>query len=338
MSELDEGLLTAEVTPDTETKRFAPGELLTCDTCLRANPPTRTQCLYCGAELQRTAWSAASAAKAKETEANRIYIVGRVPAGGSIAAAVVDQLASQFQFKPAELKAGISLAAPLLLTSASRGQNPELLSELQECGFETFSIPASDVQTGSAATKIRSLEFTETTLSALTTSPVEQLCAAWDDLALIVSGRLQTSRVEVDERPSRDSVKRLDRRELSQDESVIDLCVKSGTAWRIGAHDFDFSCLGEQKSLTVFDNLRLLIQLLARRSGAEVNDAYVRIRPLLAGVWPLEISSSKGRSRRPRASHKDVSTVTATDNVTQFNNYSRLAWSVKLRELQSQKP
>jgi hypothetical protein len=260
-----------------------------------------------------------------------------VRGGQSIANAVVDELAETFQCKPAELQAGINTAAPLPLISASPEQATELVSELQKYGLETFSIQESEVQTRPDDRKIRSLEFTETTLSALTTSPVEHLRADWDELALIVSGRLQTSRVEVDERQWRNSIKHLDRRELSQDETVIDLYMKSGTAWRVGAHDFDFSCLGRKKSLTTFDNLRALIDVLTRRSGAELNDAYARIRPLLGIVWPLETASSKGRSRRPRASRKDVSVVTATDNTAQFNNYSRLAWIVKVCELQGPK-
>jgi len=338
LPEADETLPAAPVAASAEPKGFAPDELSTCDSCLRANAPTRTQCLYCGAELRSKRSGLRPAAfPDAEPESNRIYIVARARAGRSIANSVVDQLAARFQFKPAELQAGISTAGLLPLTSASREQVPELLSVLHDCGFEAFSIPASDVQTLTAARKIRMLEFTETTMSALTTSPVQQLRASWSDLVLIVLGRLQTSRVEVDERQSRSAIKHLDRRELSNDESVVDLYPKSGTAWRIGANDFDFSCLGDRKSLTAFDNLRALIDLLIRRSGAEFNDAFARIRPLLGVVWPLEISTSKGRSHRPRASRKDVSVVTATDNTTQFNNYSRLAWSVRILELQSQR-
>jgi hypothetical protein len=332
LSETDEGLLGTDVAPGAETRRFTPGELLTCDSCLRANAPTRTQCLYCGAELEPA--GSALPPELPLPDRNRVYVVARLRSGQSIANAVVDRLAETFQFKPAELQAGISTAAPLPLTSASPEQATQLLSELQEYGLETFSIQESEVQTSPANTKIRSLEFSETTLSALTTSPAQNLRADWSDLALIVSGRLQTNRVEVDERQSRNSIKHLDRRELSQDETVIDLYMKSETAWRIGAHDFDFSALGEQKSLTAFDNLRALIDVLTRRSGAELNDAYARIRPLLAVTWPLETASSKARSRRPRASRKDVSVVTATDNTAQFNNYSRLAWMVKHLELE----
>jgi hypothetical protein len=270
-----------------------------------------------------------------EKESKDTYIVVRLRAGYSLADPAVLQIAERFQLKRAELQTGISTAGPLPLTITSREEVSRLLDELQAYGFETFSIQESDLQTRLAERKIRALEFTEMSLNGLTTSPVQQVRAYLSDLALIVSGRLYTSRVEVDERPSRDAVKHLDRREFTQDEPVIDLYAKSGEAWRISVNDFDFSCLGQQKSLTTFDNVRGLIELLTRRSDAELNEAYARMRPLLTAMWPLEVTTSKSRSRQPRAGRKDVSVVTGTGNTTQFSNYSRLAWAVKVLELKN---
>ena len=36
---------------DARPQSFAPAEMITCDACLRANPPTRANCLYCAASL-----------------------------------------------------------------------------------------------------------------------------------------------------------------------------------------------------------------------------------------------------------------------------------------------
>jgi len=293
--------------------------------------------MYCGAALRPVAALSPGLSPAgSEPEPNQIYIVARVRGGQSIAGPVVDQIAERFRLAPAELHSGINTGAPLPLTIASREQTPGLLSELQGHGLETFSIQESDIKAQPGQVKIRALQLTGATLGVVTASPARQVSADWRDLALIVSGRLQTNRVEVDERQSGASVKNLDRRELTDDESVLDLYMKSGAAWRIGANEFDFSCLGAQKTLTAFENLRALIQLLLGRSDAELNDAYARLRPLLTRLWPPEMTSSKSRSRRPRASRKDVSIVTASDNTTQFNNYSHLLWSVKLSELRNQ--
>ena len=45
------GLLDADASRDVKLKSFSADELLTCDVCLRANPPTRAACIYCGAAL-----------------------------------------------------------------------------------------------------------------------------------------------------------------------------------------------------------------------------------------------------------------------------------------------
>src|SRR5215210_5685305 len=47
-----ENLLPEEFAPATEAPRaFAFEEMLACEACLRANPPTRMNCLYCGEKL-----------------------------------------------------------------------------------------------------------------------------------------------------------------------------------------------------------------------------------------------------------------------------------------------
>src|SRR5260370_36455967 len=53
LSEINE---TALIDPDAaakpERRAFAEAEMITCDECLRANPPTRAACMYCSAELR----------------------------------------------------------------------------------------------------------------------------------------------------------------------------------------------------------------------------------------------------------------------------------------------
>ena len=42
-----------------DVRGFAPEQMVRCVTCLRANPPTRTSCLYCAAQLPKTEANAA---------------------------------------------------------------------------------------------------------------------------------------------------------------------------------------------------------------------------------------------------------------------------------------
>src|SRR2546430_7394701 len=79
----------------------------------------------------------------------------------------------------------------------------------------------------------------------------------------------------------------------------------SDAGWRISASNFDFSCLGDRKTLTAFDNFRGLINLLSERTELEVNESYIRMRPLLVDVWPMQKQTRKGASRRSGAGKYD---------------------------------
>ena len=87
--------------------------------------------------------------------------------------------------------------------------------------------------------------------------------------------------------------------------------------------------------MTAFENFTGLLNLLrARAPNAEFDDSYVRLRPVLENVCPLEPQTRKGEWRRSGAGKVDVATVTTTDNEAQFNCYSRLCHRIKLRPLE----
>jgi hypothetical protein len=216
------------------------------------------------------------------------------------------------------------------LASASRAEDAtRIASELQSLGIERASFSAVKLESDIVPVGIRALQFGDGSITAISRIGKKPLSARLSDLQLIVTGRLLVHRVEVDERRSRSAVKPLDRRELSQDQSIIDLYLESSAEpWRIIVNDFDFSCLEERKALTAFDNARALIELLKERTPATVNDSYAQVRSVLANIWPLQSTASQSRSRRPRAGRNEFSTVTASDNEAQFNNYSRLVWNM----------
>jgi hypothetical protein len=336
LAEIDESWLAPDPNASPPLKKFAPEEMVTCEACLRASPPTRAQCMYCGAPLQGAEVSAAPEAETSIDETKpTYYVVVRCAARPeTLAESEVNQLATRFHLKNEELRAALDTGAPAPFAAcASEDDSQRAAKELEDMGFESFSVPDADLKLETSHLNIHSLEFSDLGATGISKNGRERRFAAWGDLSLIVTGRLFTHRLEVDEKRSRSSVKSLDRRELTQDRSVIDVYSTSSDApWRIAVNDFDFSCLGERKSLTAFDNARALVQLLMERSHAEQNDSYGRLKTVLANVWPLENTTSEGRSRRPRAGRNEVSTVTASDNEMQFNRYSRLVWRVKCLE------
>jgi hypothetical protein len=332
LPEIDESWLVPDAAAEAPLKRFAPDEMTTCNACQRANAPTRAQCMYCGAPLNESAEPPTVAAPtAQPTEDAKHYVVVHAHPGESIDDAVMDQVAARFQLNTEELRAAFSTGAPLPLTAAASDEDAlRIISELNDIGIQSTVVPGVKLKKDVAHVNIRALELVEGGVTAISRIGKQRMATRLSDIALIITGRLLVHRIEVDERRSRSAVKALDRRELSQDQTVIDLYTQSSDApWRIIVNDFDFSCFGERKGLTAFDNAKALIALLKERSPAELNDAYARIRPVLAHVWPMQNTESQGRSRRPRAGRHEFSVVSASDNEEQFNNYSRLVWGLK---------
>jgi len=183
---------------------------------------------------------------------------------------------------------------------------------------------------------VRALAFTAGGLAA-TILRGETISIEWDELVLIVVGRLVVKRVETEERRRRGSAKPLDSRSLFSDEPVMDLYASSDeVSFRIRSGSFDFSCLGTEKSVTAFENFTKLLNLLNQRAPrVEVDDAHRSLRAVLESIWPLAPQTSKGEWRRSGTGRVDVSTVTTLDNEIQFNSYSRVRQQVKLRQVEN---
>jgi len=329
--EIDESWFVPDTVTEAPLRKFAPEEMVTCNDCLRANPPTRGQCMYCGAPMNLVAASSDVETTASESsDQPSHFVVVQVNGAESLDEVALDQLSVKFHFKPEELRAALMNVAPIPLASASTAEDAtRIVSDLQSLGIERASFSAVELNGDIVPVGIRALQFADESITAISRIGKKPLSAALSDLQLIVTGRLLVHRVEVDERRSRSAVKPLDRRELSQDQSIIDLYLQSSAEpWRIIVNDFDFSCLEERKALTAFDNASALIELLKERTPATVNGSYAQVRSVLANIWPLQSTASQSRSRRPRAGRNEFSTVTASDNEAQFNNYSRLVWNI----------
>ncbi len=224
----------------------------------------------------------------------------------------------------------------------SRLATPEeaaLIGEgLRHSGIETVTIAHIDLHLEVAAKKIRALELSDDSLTAIPANGSGKVTAPWDEVALVVAGRLHLNRQETTERKRRGRKQTVDSRRLSSDEAVLDLYAKSDEGgWRISSNNFDFSCLGSAKSFTTFENFAALIRLLRERTKAQFDDSYTQARPALATVWPVEQQTRKGEWRRSGTGKFDVATVTTTDNEAQFTRYSRLRYCLRLRELMNSK-
>jgi len=234
----------------------------------------------------------------------------------------------------AQIAVGSGRPIPLARTNTI-GQATTMAERLAPLGVRVNVFTEDTLNLDLPITRISALEFTDTGLAA-TFPKGEAISSEWDDLILIVTGRLVVKRIEIEERQRRGKAKPLDSRELFSDELLLDLYTKSDEAgFRILSSSFDFSCLGTDKSVTAFENFTKLLSLLGRRAPkVEVDDTYSSLRAVLGNIWPLEPLTGKGELRHIGAGKVNVTTVTTIGNEIQFNSYSRLRQYVKLVELE----
>ncbi len=330
MATLDNPLVTNSV-ESTQARAFTASELVPCPSCSRANAPTRANCLYCGAVLGSSAEALPATATGTAPEPipspeqrteDVVHVVAVLArsAGSEVSA----ETAQLLNLAPPELNALLSArVAPLYATTAAE-QAQAISEKLRSAEFEPVTISDAQLNLATPPKQIAALTIDKDALTASVRRTGERVSAPWNDVVLIVLGRLYFTKTEVEQK--RDKSKQvLDERQLTSDEAVLDIYSRADEiGWRIRAGSFDFSCLGAEKKPIAFENFRALAEVLRRNSPHAVDDdSYVRMRVALNKIWPLEARA--GASERRRTLAREINaTATISDNELQFTRYSRL--------------
>jgi hypothetical protein len=324
--------ISAELSlPQTELQGFAADQMVRCEECLRANPPTRVECLYCGKALAACEANTAQARPSLrplekwEQGYNCILVKSRAE---TLSDQTTAQAASLLRLGVADLNRIIQAPQPLPLARAATYEEAGLILEsLGRLGLETMIV--SD-QTLALETlpprRLRTIELLENDLVVHPTLG-EGNSISWSEIRLVISGRLFAKQVETKERKRRGAEKQiLDARETTSDEAVLDIYTQSRDGgWRIMANNFDFSCLGERKTLLASENFATLAMLIRDHTpGAEHDISYHNLRRSLELVWPSEQQTSSLGWRRDRAGKYSTGEVAVTSNESQFTRYARL--------------
>jgi len=323
-----------------EPAGFTPEQMIRCDECLRANPPTRVNCLYCSATLPLTE----SSAKLRKPLLKQ---PGKHEPGFNCILVAQDEIhfsnesleeaACLLKLSKENLHDLISARAPLpLARTTSREEAVLVVERLSDLGLETLSL--SDEELGlhqEYLVRPRSFQINEEGLLLTYSGGTNAVRIAWSDLHLLVTGRLLEKRLEVKERMSRGSENELiDANQFFFDEPIFDLYSFSEPhTWRVGANSFDFSCLHDQKSLVAGDNLKTLRELVVSKSRhLKVDDSFNSLRSLLELVWPMEQETQSTGWRRERPGRLSVGAIMLNSNEAQFTRYSRLRRYLLLKD------
>jgi hypothetical protein len=318
---------------------FAPEQMVRCDACLRANPPTRTACLYCGAALpikeDGPALQRPTLRQLEKWEQGYNSII--LPQEGrELSVEELSETASWLRLDAEELKSILGAREPLPLARTASPEEAALIDRrLGALGFRVLTVADKDLFEDEARpVRVRAAEINEHELVLHPTGGAVPASLNWTELTLLFTGRLRTSRVEVEERRKRGPERELvNASEMSADEQVLDIYTGHvGESFRIAANNFDYSSLGGRKRLVVAENFQELVRVFRERAPrAALDDSYGGVRRALAAVWRPEQRTEAGGLRHGGLGKFNTGSMTVTDNEAQLTRYSRLRRFLRLK-------
>jgi hypothetical protein len=325
------------------TRAFTHAEMVACEACLRANPPTRMNCLYCGATLPPAATGddlRRPTLRALETWEQGFNVVLPPQSSFELSVDSLTEAAALLRLEAGQLRGMAGARVPLPLARTAESAEAALVeAKLRALGCRVEIVADAELCVETDAPKrIRKLEIGADSLVGWASAEGEATRIEWGSVTLLVTGRIARKRIEVEERRGgrrRAEGEVIDTREFHDDESALDLYVAGSIVnWRILAENFDYSCLGAAKSLTAAENFTRLVATLSERAPrAAFDDSYRSLRHYLKFAWPLAEQTGAGNLRRISPGRYNAEAVTNVTNETQFTRYGRLLQSFRLREL-----
>ena len=312
---------------------FPAEQMIRCEECLRANPPTRVSCLYCVAPLPVTESSVRLRKPVlRQPEKHQLGYNNILVPAEEVSTEIVDDAAALLKLSPENVQQLMSEGLPLPVARTASREEAELVTlRLGDMGFTCLTV--SDEELGlsfsdNVVKRVRGMSFDDERL-AIYHSGAEETGLAWVDVILILPGRLIETTLEIKERMTRKKENEiLNTSEFFRDEVVIDFyTVGDRFTWRVGASGFDFSCLGSEKALVANENIgKLQRVIVAKAVNAQFDDSYARVRNLLELVWGTQQETQSSGWRRERPGKLSVGVATTKSNETQFTRYSRLRY------------
>jgi len=327
-----------------EAKPFAPEQMVRCDECLRANSPTRVECLYCGVKLpfnealgnlQKPTlrplekWEQGYNNIVLPSSANHLQQEGTDTHPSNPIDTELAEAADLLKLNVEDVARVLSFDRPLPLARASNMDEARLVQRrLGRLRIDTVIVADAELGLGETLpVRVRAIAVEPDGFIAYQTPETPGIRISWFSLTLAVVGRLVTRRVELrEQKTSRAENRILDSNEFFSDELALEFYTAGqSTPYRINANTFDFSCLGAGKTFVAGENLLGLVKFFREHAPQlKYDDSYSSARKVLEPVWPSQKQNEAGGWRRDRPGKISVGSATEISNGTQFLRYSRL--------------
>ena len=308
---------------------FPAEQMIRCEECLRANPPTRVSCLYCVAPLPLTETSVRLRKPIlRQPEKHQLGYNNILTPAAQASTEIVTDAATLLKLSDENMQALMSQSVPLPVARTASREEAELVTlRLRDLGLSCVTISDDELGlTDNVVKRVRAMSFDDEDV-VIYHSGSEQTSFTWSEVILILPARLIETTMEIKERLTRKKENEiLETNEFFRDEVVIDFYTAAHSfTWRIGGSGFDFSCLGTEKALVANENIARLQRLIVTKAvNARFDDSYQRVRNLLELVWSTQPETQSSGWRRERPGKLTVGVATTKSNESQFTRYSRL--------------
>jgi hypothetical protein len=251
-----------------------------------------------------------------------------LPSPANLSESCLAEMADFLRLEKEDLQRIVASEIPLPLARSRSQEEAELIQQRLKTAQITCLMVADTSLGLDPPLKLRALAFRDDGLDAYQSPQAPPLKILWDDLVLIVSGRITRKRVELTEERKRGENRVLEADQFFADESAVELFAKHQTTpYRIASGSFDFSCLAERKRLVAAENMSILIDVLRENVPAIVYDqTYNSVRKALEPVWRSEQQNESTGWQRGRPGKYSIGSVMETSNESQFSRYSRLRY------------
>jgi hypothetical protein len=309
---------------------FSAEQLINCEKCSRQNAPNRLNCLYCGQTLPISPENEANLhprLRRLETWEKGFNII-ILPTGLIYDDAKFSGVAKLLRIETEVLQKIVEANKSLPVARCDTIYEAEKVSEsLIKFGVSVKMLSDEDLKTETKTRRLRSIEILPDRLN-LRLFNVEETCELMlEDLVLIVAGSIFERKIEATERYSKkDENKTLNSNEMSNDEPIIDIYARTdGIGYRIFTSGFDFSCVGEKKSLLAAENIKILQEVLREiGKNALFDNSYAKVRHALGQVWETEETKNSKGIKASSFGSFNIENITTINNLQQFTKYSRL--------------
>ena len=308
----------------TEAIGFSADEMVACPNCAKQNPPNRLNCFYCGTALGLPD-DVAAGIQFRPAEIEDWEPGVNVVSVSGIGHGAVESIGATLALEDELLSSLASVEPPVPLVRVRAEDAEEVTARLSSSGFQSVQVRDESLHLDQTPARLKEIIFDNDSVELVlfNSDEVARIDAA--DVTLIVSGAIFKSSSESTLKKKRKETKHVDERFDGSDHEVIDLYLANDRrGFRVFPHGFDFSCLGDRKSLLAVENIKTLKELMrATFSNAVFDDSYLSKLTVLDHVWPRTVTNtSKGMQRVGWRLERSVGE--SVSNEEQFTRYSRM--------------